>query len=130
MNKIKTSLSRPENKGMSFVSILPITHTFLACPLFLPFISLLGPLNQQKRSTDKHRITTLFNEINELSQHESTGETSPEKTEKTEKTNLIKESIDRKEDYLFISKLIISGCFRNSTNNDDSTDKESKRKQG
>lgn len=113
MNKIKTSLSRQENKEKSFVSILPITHAFLACPLLLPFISLTDPVHRQKGSTDKYKITTLFNEINQLFQHESKGEILPEETEETEETKLIKESIDKKEDYLFISKLIISGCFKN-----------------
>ncbi|MFJ5440892.1 hypothetical protein [Pectobacterium sp. CHL-2024] len=103
MNKIKTSLSRKEK---SFVSILPITHAFLACPLLLPFILLTEQSDKQKGNAEKYKITTLFNEINKLFQHESKGKILPEETK------LIKESIDKKEDYLFISKLIISGCFR------------------
>ncbi|WP_225087002.1 CpaF/VirB11 family protein [Pectobacterium colocasium] len=105
------------NKEIKFSSILPISHAFLGCPLLLPFI--IPMILSEKTDSNKSKTSSPFKN---LYLNESNDKLS---NEENEMVKFIKSSIQEKEGYLFISKLIISGCFRNSTKSAHSTGKAS-----
>ncbi|APS28862.1 hypothetical protein NC16_03595 [Pectobacterium brasiliense] len=94
------------NKEIKLSSTLPISHAFLGCPLLLPFITPI--FFSEKSDSEKEKIKNLSKQLycndkeDELSDEENG------------RVKLISSSIKEKKDYLFISKLIISGCFRKS----------------
>ncbi|MEQ9907980.1 hypothetical protein ABRP70_08980 [Pectobacterium odoriferum] len=106
LTKVENFITSKENIKLS--SILPITHAFLGCPLLLPFITLTDPLYEEDTNLGKTKINNIFKR---LYGNDAAGTLS---AEENERTRLIDDSIKEKEGYLFISKLIISGCFRNS----------------
>ncbi|MCU1793221.1 KAP family NTPase [Pectobacterium polaris] len=109
LNKIEQFIEK--NKKIKFSSILPITHAFLGCPLILPFITLTDPVYGEETESGKTKIKKLFNQIKQIYNDSAVDELN---SEESKIVDLISSSINEKEGYLFISKLIISGCFRKS----------------
>ncbi|WES88625.1 P-loop NTPase fold protein [Dickeya fangzhongdai] len=93
-----------------FRDVLPITYSMISFPLFLPFI--LGASSHISLKYEDY--ASLLKEIGAATNDGKRNIRNNKMTvEEKEINDVIRESINRKNDeHLYISKLIISGCFR------------------